>query len=318
MWGARFGSVALAAAVMLTCGCDVRVEGEATLPAPDLCAALPAEVVQTIYGQTNSPLFVSKRVDDDPFHAGGMASCHYGGPSALGGISLGIPLGKPVKDIAELVGGTYDATGADIRIDTDKAYVLLNGPTKAIAVQHGETQFVISWDSLMWAEKKTITKEQLIALATEVVKNLPRNYVTPPREIPAECPDAATMAVVGPVTNARGTAAKEALYCDYAGRDGIIQMSAVREDSDLIERRIEHLRGPSESDVVAPPIAPDAALTAFGTTQLRSEGFLSKCCSIRITSHVPGTTKRTGGLSPLERAATTNFIDAARRWAGSK
>lgn len=304
------------ALLVLASSCAVVEEGHPRAQRSDLCSLLSVAEVHATYRAPAPEFAATKHLDDSSFYKAGMASCHFGPKDDLGGVSLRVPIGGPVLDVAELIGGSYARDGKDIVIGSDKAFILRSGREAAIAVAHGATQFVLRWTPLMNAVTDEVPEQQLIALAKSVIGKISGNLNLPAQDIALQCGRARDAeAVVGAtIVMARGSANHETLNCDYLGPAGIVRGRAVREADGFIDHRIAALEK-NPRDVIDPPVAQDAALTQIDLHHFNVEGYLRRCCTLKFDYRtVNETTDHSGGFDAGQRQFVTSFIEAARSW----
>lgn len=313
----RWPACLLSATVMLftTTGC-----GPSASPPPaglsDLCSALPIADVQSTYRRLTPQMWVTKRLDTSKFHKAGMASCHYGPKDDPGGVTLSIPLGAPVPEIAALVGDSRARNGQQVTVGSDNAYFLVSKSESTIVVAHGSTQFVLSWTPLLGAAGERVTQPQLINLASTVANKMPANFSVPQQDIAPECGvvQAAEQIVGGQVLMARGSANADTLNCHYLGSTGILRASATREPGPFVSDRIRILRT-SPQNLVDPPVADDTALMVLSRTGMYLQGYLTDCCAVEFDYRaINDTTDYCSEFDAAQRQFVTTFITAARNW----
>ena len=290
----------------------------------DLCSTLPIADVQTTYRILTPPMRVTKRLDVSKFHPAGMASCHYGPKDDLGGVVLSVPIGGPVPEVADLIGGRRARNSQDVTVDSDNAFFVRSETESAIAVDHGSTQFVLTWTPLLGAPNEMVTQQQLVILARIVARKLPMNLVLPQQDIAPECADVQAIEhiVGGHVAMARGSANSDTLNCHYLGPTGILRASATREADRFVSDQIRILRSGSRN-LVDPPVDDDAVLEVLSRSSMYIEGYLAGCCSLKFEHRaVNDAMDYSGEFSAAQRQFVTSFIAAARTghaghdWAG--
>lgn len=304
----------LATAVLLT-GCE-----PAPSPPPsrlaDLCSALSITDIQTTYRRVTPAMLVTKHLDASKLHPAGMASCHYGPKDDLGGVVLSVPIGGPVPEVANLIGGRRARNSQDVNVDSDKAFFVRGETESAIAVDHGATQFALTWTPLLGAPNEMVTQQQLVILARLVANKLPTDFVPPQQDVAREC-DGVRVAdhlVGGKVKMARGTADHDMLNCDYLGPTGILRASAAREATRFVDDQIRILRSGSRN-LIDPPVTDDAALMALSATSMYIEGYLTDCCSLEFEHRaVNDAMDYSSEFDSAQREFVTGFIAAARNW----
>lgn len=283
----------------------------------DLCSTLPVADVQATYRRLTPTMWVTKRLDDSKFHTAGMASCHYGPKDDLGGVALSVPIGGPVAEVADLIGGSR-ARVQEVAVDSERAFFLRSESeaVSAIAVDHGSTQFVVTWTPLLGAPNEMATQQQVIALAKTVANQLPTDFVLPQQDIAAECAgvQAAEQIVGGQVLMARGSADGDTLHCDYLGRTGILRASATREADRFVDDQLRILRG-SPQHLIDPPVDDNVALMVLSGSSMYLEGYLTGCCSLRFEHRaINDTLDYSGEFTAAQRQLVTTFVAAARNW----
>ncbi|MDP7705773.1 hypothetical protein [Mycobacterium sp. TY815] len=282
----------------------------------DLCAALPIADVQTTYHRLTPQILATKRLDTSTFHAAGMASCHYGPKDDLGGVVLSVPIGGPVSDVADLIGGRRVRNSQDVTVDSDKAFFVRAETESAIAVDHGSTQFVLTWTPLLGAPNEMVTQQQLVILARIVANKLPTDFAAPQQDIAPECAGVrvADHLVGGKVKMARGTADHDMLNCHYLGPTGILRASATREADHFVDDQIRILRTGSHN-LVDPPVTDDTALVTLSATSMYIEGYLTDCCSLNFEHRaVNDAMDYSSEFDSAQRDFVTTFVAAARDW----
>lgn len=306
----------LATAVLLAAtGCE-----PAPTPPPshlsDLCSTLPVADVQSTYHRVTPTLLATQRLDASKLHPAGMASCHYSPRDDLGGVVLGVPIGGPVAEVANLIGGRRARNSQDVTVDSDKAFFVRGETESAIAVDHGSTQFVLTWTPLLGAPNEMATQQELVILARTVAKKLPTDFVPPQQDIASECAGVrvAEHIVGGKVAMARGSANSDTLNCHYLGPTGILSASAVREADHFVDDQIRILRSGSRN-LVDPPVADDTALMALSATSMYIEGYLTDCCTLQFEHRaVNDTLDYSAEFDSAQREFVSSFISAARDW----
>ncbi len=261
-------------------------------------------------------MWETKRLDDSKFHKAGMASCHYAPKDDLGGVVLSVPIGGPVPEVAVLVGGRRARNSQDVTVDSDNAFFVRSESESAIAVDHGSTQFVLTWTPLLGAPNEMATQQQVIILARTVAAKLPTEFVLPQQDIAPDCVDAQTIEhiVGGQVAMARGSANKDTLNCHYLGPTGILRATATREADRFVNDKIRILRG-SPRNLVDPPVDDDAALSVLSRSSMYLEGYLAGCCSLKFEHRaVNDATDYSSEFDAAQRRFVTSFIAAARNW----
>jgi hypothetical protein len=311
------------AALLTTTGCE-----PAPSPPPsrlsDLCSTLSIAEVQPTYRRLTPTLLLTKRLDPSELHPAGMVSCHYStkdspkdGPmGGSGGVVLSVPIGGPVPDVANLIGGRRARNSQDVTVDSDKAFFVRGETESAIAVEHGSTQFVLTWTPLLGAPNEMATQQELVALARTVATKLPTDFVAPQADTASECGGVrvADHIVGGKVKMARGTAGRETLNCDYLGPTGILRASATSEANTYVDDQIRILRSGSRN-LVDPPVTEDAALMALSATSMYIEGYLTDCCSVEFEHRaVNEAMDYSSEFDAAQREFVTTFIAAARNW----
>ncbi len=261
-------------------------------------------------------MWVTKRLDDSKFHKAGMASCHYGPKDDLGGVVLSVPIGGPVPEVADLIGGRRTRNSQDVTVDSDKAFFVRSETESAIAVDHGSTPFVLTWTPLLGAPNEMATQQQVVILARTVAKKLPTDFVLPQQDIAPECAGvrAADQIVGGRVTMARGSANDDMLNCDYLGPTGIVRASATRAAERFVDDQIRILRSGSRN-LIDPPVDDDTALSVLSSSSMYIEGYLSGCCSLNFDHRaVNDAMDYSSEFTAAQRQFVTTFIAAARNW----
>ena len=305
----------LATAVLLTAtGCE-----PAPSPSPsrlsDLCSALSIADVQTTYRRVTPSIEVTKRLDDSKFHKAGMASCHYSPKDDLGGVVLGMPIGGPVPEVANLIGGRRARNSEDVIVDSDKAFFVRAETESAIAVDHGSTQFVLTWTPLLGAPNEMVTQQELVTMARTVATKLPTDFVVPQQDIAPECAGvrAADQILGDHVEMARGTTNKDTLNCHYLGSTGILRARATRESDAFVNDQIRILRHGSRN-LLDPPVD-DATLMVLSRSNMYIEGYLTGCCSLTFEHRaVNDALDYSGEFNAAQRDFVVSFIAAARDW----
>ncbi|AYE97498.1 hypothetical protein C0J29_24655 [Mycobacterium paragordonae] len=306
----------LATAVLLTTtGCE-----PAPSPPPahlsDLCSTLPIADVQTTYRRLTPTLLVTKQLDPSELHPAGMASCHYGPKDHLGGLVLSVPIGGPVPEVANLIGGRRARNSQDVTVDSDKAFFVRGETESAIAVDHGSTQFVLTWTPLLGAPNEMVTQQQLVILARIVAKKLPTDFVPPQQDIAPECTGVrvAEHLVGGKVVMARGTVNNDTLNCNYLGPTGILRADAAREADHFVDDQIRILRSGSRN-LIDPPVSDDTALMALSATSMYIQGYLTDCCTVQFEHRaVNDAMDYSSEFDSAQREFVSSFIAAARSW----
>lgn len=282
----------------------------------DLCSALPVADVQTTYRRLTPTLQVTKRLDVSKLHPAGMAACHYAPKDDLGGVVLSVPIGGPVPEVANLIGGRRARNSQDVAVDSDKAFFVRAETESAIAVDHGSMQFVLTWTPLLGAPNEMVTQQQLVLLARTVATKLPTDFVPPQQDIARECAGVrvAEHIVGGKVVMARGSASSETLNCHYLGPTGILQASALREADRFVDDQIRIMRT-SSRNLVDPPVAEDVTLMALSTSSMYIEGGLVDCCTLQFQHRaVNDTIDYSSEFDSAQREFVASFIAAARDW----
>ncbi|MBX9640354.1 MAG: hypothetical protein K2X97_11675 [Mycobacteriaceae bacterium] len=303
------------ALLLTTTGCE-----PAPSPPPsrlsDLCSALSIADVQTTYRRVTPSIEVTKRLDDSKFHKAGMASCHYSPKDNVGGVVLGMPIGGPVPEVANLIGGRRARNSQDVTVDSDKAFFVRSETESAIAVDHGSTQFVLTWTPLLGAPNEMATQQQLVMMAQTVASKLPTDFSLPQQDIAPQCAGvrAADQILGDRVEMARGTANKDTLNCDYLGSTGILRAHAIRESDAFVNDQIRILRSGSRN-LVDPPVDEDATLMALSRGNMYIEGYLSSCCSLTFEHRaVNDALDYTSEFTAAQREFVVSFIAAVRNW----
>lgn len=264
----------------------------------------------------------TKRLDVEPYHPAGMASCHYGPKDGLGGVTLSIPLGERVLDLAQLIGGSYAKNGKDVTMGSDTAFFLSSGSEASIAVAHGRTQFVITWRPLSTGPGDLAGQQQLTTLAEAVATTMPTDLALPQQDIGndylGEAVDDELRGVAdivgGSATMSRGSTNSDTLNCDYLGPVGIVKASATRDDDRFIDDQIGVLRKRPQ-DLVSPPIHDDVEVERVGLARFKADGYLRHCCSMRFEFRpVNESTDHSGVFSSAQREFIASFVEAARNW----
>lgn len=313
LWTACASATAM---LLATTGCE-----PAPSPPPshlsDLCSTLPIADVQSTYHRLTPTLLVTKRLDTSKLHPAGMASCHYSPKDDLGGVVLSVPIGGPVPEVANLIGGRRARNSQDVTVDSDKAFFVRGETESEIAVEHGSMQFVMTWTPLLGAPNEMATQQQLVNLARLVASKLPTDFVPPQQDIAPECAGVrvADHLVGGKVVMARGSVNNDTLNCHYLGPTGILRAGATRESDRFVDDQIRILRGGSRN-LVEPPVGDDAELMALSATSMYLEGYLTDCCTLQFEHRaVNDAMDYSSEFDAAQREFVTGFITASRDWA---
>ncbi|MHA7648517.1 hypothetical protein ACX9NE_02335 [Mycobacterium sp. ML4] len=312
LWSA--GPLLATVMLLLPAGCAQQTSPPSRLS--DLCAALPITDVQTTYRSLTPSLHATKHLDYSKFHTAGTASCHYGPKDGLGGVALSVPIGGPVPDVAQLVGGVRAGNSQDLSVDSDKAFFVRSETDSAIAVDHGSTQFVLTWTPLLGAPNEMITQQQLVALARTVTSNLPTDFIVPQQDTAPACApvQAGERIVGGRVMMTRGSANDSTLNCDFLGPTGIVSASATREALRFVNDQVRILRS-SPRTLIDPPVDDEAALSALSRNSMYIEGYLTGCCALEFTHRaINDAMDYSSEFDAAQRQFVTSFIAAVRDW----
>ncbi|MBJ8339011.1 hypothetical protein JGU71_08955 [Antrihabitans sp. YC3-6] len=282
----------------------------------DLCSVLSIDDVEGSYVRSDEPISLRTRITSNVYVPGGIAACEFGTAIATG-LTLGVPLGEPAPDIADLAHSPYTSEGGDTEVGNDKAYQVESEFDSIIAVQHGNTQFYLAWEPLLDIDDEGVTPEQMIELAQKVADKLPETIDLPKSVLPGECDGIGGVdAIVGDVTSARGSVDDDNLYCDYLGPEGILNTEARREDGKFVQRLLDSERKVSPENEVKPSIDDGTAIfSPSSISGLRLDGYLADCCTFEIEYESEDYKKeRSTDFDDDERTLVTSFVAAARSW----